>query len=143
MRVAPSPSGVLAAAALLLALGGSALAVSEATRPQPRCANGAVRGIAAVTGEPGKGVAAIPNQFTASRVLFTRAFNCSGGPVQVRRLSPGVYEVRFVGNRAASALVSADGALASLEPAGDAFRVLLYVPGRDDEIDTPFLVVAV
>jgi hypothetical protein len=143
MALRPSPATLLAAAALFFALGGSALAVSEAVRPQPRCATGAVRGIATVTGDPSKGMANIPDQFSSTRVLFARTFNCAGGAVQVRRVSTGVFEVRFPGNGARTAVVSASGALASLEAAGDAFRVRLFVPGRDDEAEVPFTVVAV
>lgn len=143
MRFRLNPATVLAGAALFFALGGSALALSDAVKPQSRCANGAVRGIAAVTGDPAKGIANIPDQFTSGSALFARAFNCTGGATQVRRVSAGVYEVRFAGNRAQSALVSATGALASVQPAGDGFRVSLFVPGRDDEIETPFVVVAV
>jgi hypothetical protein len=143
MRLRPSPASLLAVTALFFALGGSALAVSEAVRPQPRCATGAVRGIAAVTGDPSKGMANVPDQFSGARPLFGRTFNCVGGDVQVRRLSIGVFEVRFARNSAATPLVSAPGALATVESAGDAFRVKLYFPGRGDGFDTPFTVVAV
>lgn len=144
MRSRPSPAMVVAGFALFFALGGSALAVSHAVRPQPRCANGAVRGLAAVTGDPSQGVANIPDQFSSSRSLFARTFNCSGGATQVRRLSAGVYEVRFVGNSAASAVVSGSGAESWLTPMpGGVFRVGLHVPGRADVAEAPFVVVAV
>ena len=68
MRFRPSPATAIAAAALFFALGGSALALSDAVRPQPRCANGAVRGIAAVTGVAGQGIANIPDQFSGNRM---------------------------------------------------------------------------
>lgn len=143
MRFRPSPATAIACAALFFALGGSALAVSEAVKPQPRCANGAVRGLASVTGEPAKGIANLPDQFTASRAMFSTAFNCTGKPTQVRKAGFGVYEVRFVGNGAQVAVASAGAALATVQPLGGAtFRVTLSVPGRDDEIDTPFVVVA-
>lgn len=143
MRFPLSPASVVAAAALFFALGGSAVAVSDAVRPQPRCANGAVRGIAAVTGDPTKGIANVPDQFTSSKVLFAHAFNCAGGAPQVRRVAAAVYEVRFPGNSARSAAVTSGQALATVESVGGVFRVRLFVPGRDDEIDTPFVVVAV
>src|SRR3990170_6327003 len=107
MRFRPSPATAIAGAALFFALGGSALAVSEAVKPQPRCANGAVRGVAWVTGEPAKGIANLPDQFTASKVLFAAAFNCTGKPTQVRRVAFGAYEVRFVGNGAQVAVANA------------------------------------
>jgi hypothetical protein len=143
MRFRPSPATVVACAALFVALGGSAHAVSDALKPQPRCANGAVRGIAAVTGEPSKGIANLGDQFTSSKAVFARSFNCAGGAAQVRRVGTGVYEVRFAGNTAQSAFASAAAALTTVEWVGGAFRVSLFVPGRDDEIDTPFVVVAV
>jgi hypothetical protein len=142
MRFWPTPATVIAGAACFFALGGSALALSDskAARPQSRCAAGAVRGVAAVTGG-----ASIPGEFTSSRSLFARVFNCAGGPIQVRRVAAGVFEVRFVGNRAQSALANGSaGALASVEPAaGGGFRVSLYAAGRDDPVDVGFVLVAI
>ena len=139
----PSSATVLAGLALFFALGGTALAVSHAVRPQPRCATGAVRGIAAVTGGTG-GVANIPGDFTSSRSLFTRTFNCSGGATEVRRVSRGVYEVRFDGNSATSAIVSGSGAESWVTPMpGGVFQVGLHVPGRADQMETNFVLVAV
>jgi hypothetical protein len=143
MRFRPTPATVLAGAALFFALGGSALALSDAVKPQPRCTSGAVRGIAAVTGVSGQGMANVPDRFTGSKALFSQAFNCAGAATQVRRVSAALYEVRFVGNRSSSAVVSSGTALATVEHVAGVFRVRLYVPGRDDEIDTPFVVVAV
>jgi hypothetical protein len=144
MRSRPSPATILSTLALFFALGGSALAVSHAIRPQARCADGAVRGIAAVTGDPGKGVANLPDRFSSAKNLFSRAFNCAGGGVQVRRVSLGVYEVRFPGNAGQAAVVSGANALSWLQPLpGGVFRVGLHVPGRDDEAEQPFTVVLV
>jgi hypothetical protein len=142
MHVRLTPATVLSAAALFFALGGTAIAVSDAS--QPRCANGTVRGIADVTGEPSKGPANIPDQFSSAKALFARSYNCIGGGTQVRRVAFGVYDVRFPGNRALSAIVSSAAAQATVQafPAG-IFRVTLRVPGRDDEIDTQFVVVVV
>ncbi|MEP6893200.1 MAG: hypothetical protein ABI927_05415 [Gaiellaceae bacterium] len=143
MRFRLSPATVIATAALFFALGGSALAISDAMRPQARCANGAVRGIVAVTGGAG-GMANIPDQFSNNKALFTRTFTCTGGAPEVRRISRGVYEVRFPGNLAASATVSGSGAQSWLTPMpGGIFRVGLHVPGRADESESPFVVVAV
>jgi hypothetical protein len=112
-------------------------------RPQARCANGAVRGIAAVTGDPAKGIANIPGEFSAAKALFSRTFNCAGGAVEVRRIGLGVYDVRFAGNAAPSAVVSAAGAETWLTPmAGNVFRVGMHVPGRNDSMDAPFVIVA-
>jgi hypothetical protein len=143
MRLAPSPALVVAGIALFVALGGSAFAVSQAA--QPRCATGAVRGIAAVTGIPSQGIANVPSQFSSNRALFSRRFNCAGGATQVRRTNTGIYEVRFPGNGASTAVVSAPvGHAASVSPVpGGAFQIALYVAGRNDAVDIPFVVVAV
>jgi hypothetical protein len=143
MRLSPSPALVVAALALFVALGGSAFAVSQAA--QPRCATGSVRGIASVTGVPSAGMANIPDKFTSSKALFSRAFNCVGGATQVRRVGVGVYEVRFAGNRAQTGLVSAGvgyAAAVSTVPDG-AFRVAITTTGHDDAAEVPFMVVAV
>jgi hypothetical protein len=143
MRFRPSPATIIATTALFFALGGSALALSHAVRPQARCANGAVRGIVAVTGAPDKGMANIPDQFTSNRSLFSRTFTCTGGAPQVRRVSPGVYEVRFPGNPVQSAVVSGSGAESWVTPMPDGiFRVGLHVPGRADVMEAPFVVIA-
>ena len=108
-KVKVSPALVVALLALFFALGGSAFALTKKPAPQARCAQGAVRGIAEVTGQPDKGPANIPDQFTSTASYFGRAFNCSGGGVQARRLTTGVYEVRFPGNAASTAIASAQG----------------------------------
>ena len=143
MRLRPSPALVVAGIALFVALGGSAFAVSQAA--QPRCAPGAVRGFAAVTGIPSQGIGNIPGQFTSNRAYFSRRFNCTGGATQVRRTNTGVYEVRFPGNGAATAVVSAPvGFTAAVSPLpGGVFQVGLYVIGRNDVADVPFMLVAV
>jgi hypothetical protein len=147
-RLSVDPRTAIAVLALFFALGGSALAVGErvqgTTTAQPRCANGAVRGIAMVTGGAG-GVANVPGQFTGAGSLFARKFNCNHRATQVRRVAMGVFEVRFVGNAARTATASATGDVyANVETVvGGAFRVSLHPAGRDDLVDTPFAVVAV
>jgi hypothetical protein len=144
-----SPGTAIALVALFFALGGSALALGErvqsASVAQQRCANGAVRGFATVTGDPNAGIANVPDQFSGAPRLFSRRFNCTGKGVQVRRVDRGVYEVRFVGIAAASAVASAVGdASANAEPVpGGAFRVTMHPAGRDDKVDTAFTIVAV
>jgi hypothetical protein len=144
-----TPATVIALIALFFALGGSAFAVGQrldgAAVAQQRCANGAVRGVAWVTGDPSAGAANIPDQFTSNAKLFGRTFNCSGRAVQVRRVSPGTFEVRFVGNAARSAVASAaNDAYADAEPvAGGAFRVTVHPAGRDDKSDAGFTIVVV
>ncbi len=142
MRV--SPSTVLAGAALFFALGGSAIAVNEAIRPQARCLPGAVRAYAAVDGDPAKGMANFPDQFTSAKPLIGARFNCSGGAPQARRVNAGVFEVRFPGSTSQIAMVSSGAAETTIGYVGNGvFRVSLWVPGRQDAVDTPFSVVAV
>jgi hypothetical protein len=139
MRV--SPSTVLAALALFFALGGSAIAVQDAVRPQARCAPGAVRGFIVVNGDPAKGIANFPDQFTSANPEVGARFNCAGGAPQARRVATGVYEVRFPGNGAQVPMVSAPAAETTVGAVGPGtFRVGLWVPGRQDAIDTPFAV---
>ncbi len=134
---------MIAVSALFFALGGSALAISDAVRPQPRCAIGAVLGIASVTGGSG-GAANVGDTFTSRKDLFTRQFNCGSGPPQVRRVAVGVYEVRFPGNGSGTALSSSPTTHTNVQPlGGGVFRVSLWVPGRQDAIDASFTVVVV
>ena len=144
-----TPGTGIALIALFFALGGSALAVGERIQSpsvaQQRCANGAVRGIATVTGVAGQGMANVPDRFTAAGNLFARKFNCTGKAVQVRRAEAGVFEVRFVGVSGASAVGSAvsDDAYATVRNgAGGAFVVTMHPAGRDDRADLAFTLVA-
>ena len=148
-RLQLGPETVIALLALFFALGGSALAVGEHVQgtlvAQKRCANGSVRGIAAVTGIPSQGIANLPGNFTGSGAYFGRRFNCTGRAVQARRVEAGVFEVRFVGVAGGSAVASSTGdAVASVEPVpGGAFRVVLHPAGRDDKVELPFTIVVV
>ncbi|HEY7344950.1 MAG TPA: hypothetical protein VH620_05255 [Gaiella sp.] len=141
MRV--TPSMVVAGAALFFALGGSAVAVTEAVKPQARCQPGAVRAFVAVNGDPAKGMANFPDQFTSAKPLVGTRFNCAGGAPQARRVQAGVFEVRFPGNAAQVAAASAGSAETTIGyVGGGVFRISLWVPGRQDAIDTPFTVAA-
>ncbi|HEY7177623.1 MAG TPA: hypothetical protein VH305_00490 [Gaiella sp.] len=142
MRV--TPSAVLAALALFFALGGSAIAVRDAVRPQARCAPGAVRGFIAVNGDPAKGIANLGDQFTSAKPAVGVRFNCAGGAPEARRVAAGVYEVRFPGSTSQVAMVSSGTAETTVGLVGPGtFRVSLWVPGRQDEVDTAFAVMAV
>lgn len=137
-----TPSTVLAGAALFFALGGSAVAVTEAVRPQARCQAGAVRGFIAVNGDPAKGIANIGDAFTSARPMVGVRFNCAGPAPQARRVNTGVYEVRFGGNAGQIAVASSGGAETTVTAVGGGvFRVGLWVPGRQDAVDTPFAVI--
>jgi hypothetical protein len=147
-RLSITPGTAIAVVALFFALGGSAFAVGEriqsASVAQQRCSNGAVRGVAAVTGG-NSGMANVPDQFTGANPLFARKFNCTGKAVQVRRTGIGVYEIRFVGNAAPNILANGIGEFsASVETIGSGtFRVRVQNAGRADEADGPFVVMAV
>jgi hypothetical protein len=147
-RFSITPGTALGVIAMFFALGGSALAVGERIQSpsvaQQRCTNGAVRGVAAVSGTSA-GMANIPDKFTGAGNLFARKFNCAGKAVQVRRVETGVFEVRFVGIAGASGVGSATGdASATVEPAaGGAFKVTMHPAGRDDKVDAPFTIVVV
>jgi len=154
-RLTPTPASVLAVLALFFALGGSALAVSEtvlspaAVKPQPRCANGAVRGVAVVTGLPNQGVENIPTQYISDRQAFGRRFNCTGGGIQVRRVQNGTYEMLLAGlgglNCLASSMVT-EAMSTSCIPMGDgSYRVSLRGLDTSSNVlvtkDRPFMIV--
>jgi hypothetical protein len=82
----PSPAAAIALLALFFALGGSAFAIGQKVKPQPRCQAGAVRGIAIVTGRPNAGISNVPDQFTTDRSYFGFSWNCTGGAVAIRRV---------------------------------------------------------
>jgi hypothetical protein len=142
------PGTALGLIALFFALGGSAFAVGERIQSpsvaQQRCTNGAVRGVAYVTGT-NAGMANIPDRFTGAGNLFSRKFNCTGKAVQVRRVEAGVFEVRFVGVAGASAVGSAPGdvLVAAEHAASGAFKVTMHPAGRDDRVDMAFTIVVV
>ena len=148
-RPSITPGTGIALLALFFALGGSAFAVGEringSSVAQQRCADGAIRGIATVTGIASQGIANIPDRFTSAGNLFSRKFNCTRKAVQVRRVEAGVFEVRFVGVSGASAVGSAvsDDAYATVRNgAGGAFVVTMHPAGRDDRADLAFTIVA-
>ncbi len=142
-----TPAAAIALLALFFALGGSALALGDGLQSpfanQKRCANGAVRGVAVVTGQPSAGIANVPDRFTSTGSYFARRFNCTGKAVQVRRVETGVFEVRFVGVTGASGVASGTGdASANVERAtGDTFKVTIHPAGRDDRLDAAFTIV--
>ncbi len=146
----PSPTTVIALLALFLACGGSAFAVGQVTaRYQLRCQPGAVRGIAVVIGDELHRMESIPPTFTGNSKLFARRFNCTGGGISVRRVDPGVFDVRFAGNSATVAVANSavDGAVSVTRNNDGSFRVTVYSPEADQNIDIkvdkPFQIVAV
>ena len=144
-----TPGAAIGLIALFFALGSSAYAVGGRSESpavaQPRCANGAVRGIAVVTGIASQGIANLPANFTSAGNLFGRKFNCTGRAVQARRVEMGVFEVRFVGISGASAVASASNDAYATVQAGPngAFSVIMHPAGRDERADLPFTIVVV
>jgi hypothetical protein len=106
----PSPALVLSAVALFFAIGGSAFAVGQRVGvAQPKCANGAVKGFAYVTGDPQMGIQNMPDAFTSNARLFSARFDCAGAAVQVRR-DRDSFVIKFNGIAGRTALVSGIGA---------------------------------
>jgi hypothetical protein len=114
-RVRISPALVISGLALFFALGGTALAVSSKISPQAHCAQGAVRAIVEVTGQPDHGPANLPDKYTTDTTYLGRHFNC-GSSIQVKRTDRGTFYVKLIGNSATSAVASAFGS----DPAGAA-----------------------
>ena len=106
----PSPAVLVSLVALFFALGGTAFAVgSKVIKPQPRCATGAIRGIADVNGESVDGVGNITAIYSSDPGLFGYSWSCTGGQILVResRGKPGI-DIQFVGNPSTVAYVSSD-----------------------------------
>jgi len=106
----PTPSLVISLAALFFALGGTAFAVgSKELAAQPRCATGAIRGVAEVTGGSVQGPGNMTNDYSSAAGLFGVHWNCGGGAISVRQ-SPGPngFDIRFAGNPSTLAIVSSD-----------------------------------
>lgn len=144
-RLTITPGTALGLIALFFALGGSAFAVGEriqgASVAQQRCTNGAVRGIAVVTGNPAVGMANFPDTFTSAGI--SRKFNCTRRAVQAKRVEVGVFDVRFAGISGASGVGSAAGDIyATVQALPDGvFRVTMHPAGRDDKIDVAFTLI--
>jgi hypothetical protein len=138
----------LSLTALFFAIGGAAFATGGASA-KSSCAVGSVRGIAFVTGGA-KGIQNIPDAYTSAGATFGYRYNCAGKAVQVKHAtSLPAYDVRFPGNPAGFAVVSATGSTATMtsvqrQPDG-AFRIFLATPEQNQIIgrrDLQFLVVA-
>ncbi len=142
-----SPALVVGLVALFFAVGGSAFAIGERVAPQARCANGAVRGFAVVTGDPSKGIANLPETFVSGAPYFRTSFNCTGKPVQVRRQG-NVFYIVFPGNAGKTAIATVIGpdprAIAVDGPGADgSFKVSIpdANPTNGLTTDTPWEIV--
>ena len=105
----PSPALVISTVALFFAIGGSAFAVGERLgAAQLRCANGAVKGFAYVTGDPLVGIQNLPETYSSNPRIFSGRFDCAGAAVQVRR-DRDTFVIKFNGITGRTALVSGIG----------------------------------
>jgi hypothetical protein len=148
-RLLPSPALVIAGVALLFALTGSAFALGQKTAPQARCKDGAVKGMAVVTGLPLKGIENLPDTYTSDPKAFSRRFNCTAKGAEVKRGPSGQYDVRFPGLSGASCLASslsqAAGSISCVPQPDGGYRVTLRGVVTDNNalppMNVPFLVV--
>lgn len=105
----PSPALIVALVALFFALGGSAYAIgSKELSAQPRCAAGAVRGIALVTGAKVDLSGISSSTYTQEPGIFGYRWSCTGKAILVKRdpQAPEGIDVKFVGNPSTIAIVS-------------------------------------
>jgi hypothetical protein len=153
-RFRPSPALLISLLALFFALGGTAFAIGSKTAPaQPRCATGAVRGIAVVTGAR-IDLSTLTSNYTSDSSLFDNRWSCTGGQIQVRK-APGAQaaiDVKFDGNPATVAIVSSAangvpnaGSASERQPDGS-FRIAMggsnATPGPwEPEWNIPFVIV--
>lgn len=128
----PSPALIVSLVALFFALGGSAYAIgSKEFSAQQRCATGAVRGIALITGAKTDLSSLSSANYTSAPSLFGYRWSCAGHAILVRKdaRAQGV-DVKFVGNPATVAVVSsaasgvANGGSVSRQPDGSFLVVM-------------------
>lgn len=108
-RFTPTPAVAISLTALFFALGGTAFAVGSKSSPQPRCAPGAVRGVAVTS--TSFDLSTLSGSYSDVSRAFAYRWSCTGGKILIRKSSSGGVDIRFVGNPAAAAVVSsaADG----------------------------------
>jgi hypothetical protein len=128
-RRLPSPALVVATAALFVALGGSAFAVSKA-RPLTACANGTVKGYAVFDLDNVSG--SLTSSFSSDAHWFKTRFACTGATPQIRS-NNGTIEIRFPGVaiRAATASIfnGANPAMVGVNFFGDTVRISTFDAG--------------
>jgi hypothetical protein len=78
------------------------------------CKTGLVKGFARI-----KGLSGIPSSYVDEGAFVDESHSCSAGRIEVRRADAGVYFIRFEGNPADLALVSANQDGASSSTSGD------------------------
>jgi hypothetical protein len=151
----PSPALFVSLVALFFALGGSAYAVgSKEFSAQPRCAAGAVRGIALVTGAKTDLSGISSANYTSEPSIFGYRWSCTGKAILVKKdpRADGGIDVKFVGNPSTIAVVSsaangvANGGSVSRQPDGSFLVVMggsnTGAPGQwQAQWNVPFVIV--
>jgi len=129
----PSPALIVSLVALFFALGGSAFAIgANELSAQPRCATGAVRGIALITGAKTDISSLSSSTYTSASSLFGYRWSCTGRAILVKKASgtAGGVDVKFAGNPSTVAIVSSaasgapNGGSVSRQPDGSFLVVM-------------------
>jgi hypothetical protein len=106
-----NPSLAVAALALFVALGGSALAVTAKKKPPlTACANGTVKGYATFDLDQVSG--SLASSFTSDGRWFKTRYSCTGAAAEIRDAGGNSIEIRFPG-------VSISAATASIYSGGN------------------------
>jgi hypothetical protein len=106
-----------------------------------------VLGIASIPDPVVRGDTPFPSQFSGAAALFDRRFNCTGGPVLVRKMSTGVFDVKFADNNGRTILASTSGTSGGVvgwSRQGDgSFRLSIAVGtgSSASPVDAPFVVI--
>ena len=136
-------TAIVAALALVL------LVASYAESATPACKRGSAQAFVAIQPDPNYLVGTIPSVFNSNPAYFVRRYNCEGRSAFVRRVSLGIYDVRFPGLNPRAVIATAmsdEGVSASAFPLADGIvRIALRGPIVGNDVmsrrDVPFSVV--
>ena len=97
-----------------------------------RCGPGTAQGFAALRDNPDYLVGTIPSRYTRDPTYFDVRYNCLGKGVLVRRVSTGVYDVKFNDLRArgvvATILAEEGGSASAWHVTDGEFRIIIRGP---------------
>ena len=120
---------ITAVLALLAALAWVGISASS-TEADAACPTGSALAFATIRPQPNNIAGQIRGAFTTRPRFFWRRYSCAGVSPQVRRLTTGLYDVRFPGLRIRTAVGSAttgQSVAVAVEPLGnDIVRVSLF-----------------
>lgn len=128
----------------------AAVATSSYGSTSPhKCPSSGAKAFVAIQSDPAYIVGTIPSAFTSDQRFFMRRFNCLGQGAQVRRVTLGIYDVKFPGlnpTAVVSTAISDEAVTSSVEPLTDGIvRVALRGPLGGSDIasrrDVAFTVV--